>query len=370
MPPLADGERQLRVIHNHFHVFLFCIENGHARDLGGAQGVRRKLDGVLTELDDVDLLATKLANDALNAHTLHADTSAHAVDITVTAEYRDLGTLAGLACATLDHNCVVVNLRHFLLKQTHYQFACGTRHNDARVFSGLLNCLDDNADAVADAVALQLGLLFSRESGFCFPEIDDQVSGLNALDHTVCQFPNTPGEFSIDIFALSFANLLQDHLFSDLGGDAAHCIHGQLQANFVANLRGRKLVFLGLVNGPLVDRIFYGLNDLFQGEHLDTQLGVDFRNHLAGALKLFPRTQDYGIFDGVKYDLRLNAFFLRKQFNRLIDRGQCSYLCPEFSATTRTSSWLCRCRLAQQPSSLQGQAEELRARHRTRPVCR
>ena len=96
LPLLADGERELRVVDDHFHVLAERIDDGDARNLRGTQRVRREAHRIVAKFDDVDLLAAQFANDGLHAHALHADARADAIHVAIAARHRDLGTLARL----------------------------------------------------------------------------------------------------------------------------------------------------------------------------------------------------------------------------------------------------------------------------------
>ncbi len=54
---LADGERELQIIHNHFHVLVGRIDDGDARDLGRAQSLGHIKHRIFGKFDDVDFFA-------------------------------------------------------------------------------------------------------------------------------------------------------------------------------------------------------------------------------------------------------------------------------------------------------------------------
>ena len=62
LPLLADGQRELAVVHDHFQVLVAGIEHGDAADLGGLQCLLRKRDRVPVVFDDVDFLAAQFAD--------------------------------------------------------------------------------------------------------------------------------------------------------------------------------------------------------------------------------------------------------------------------------------------------------------------
>src|SRR6185369_14268382 len=150
--------------------------------------MRREHHRIVAIFDDVDLLATQLANDRLHAHTLHADAGADAIDVAVAAGNGDLGALAGFARAAFDDHGVVVNLGHFLFEQSHHQFRRSARNNDAGVLAGLVDALDDRRNAVAHAEAFELRLLFLKQPRFRLAHADDQIRTFDALHFAAHQF--------------------------------------------------------------------------------------------------------------------------------------------------------------------------------------
>src|SRR5579863_170543 len=116
LPLLANGERELRIVNDYFHVFLGRIDDRDTADLGRTQSMRREGHRVVGELDDIDLLAPQLADDGLDPHALHSHAGTHAVHVAVAAVHGDLGAFAGFTRASLDHYRRAVNLRDFLLE--------------------------------------------------------------------------------------------------------------------------------------------------------------------------------------------------------------------------------------------------------------
>ena len=133
----------------------FRVDYVHPRNLGRTQSPADHFQGVFDVLDNVDLLAADLADDRLHAHPLHADASAHRIDVAITRAYRDLGSLAGLACARHDLHGVVVDLRHLLFEQPLDQFFAGPRGNHRRAPAGLFDGLDHDPNSLARGKCLE-----------------------------------------------------------------------------------------------------------------------------------------------------------------------------------------------------------------------
>src|SRR4051794_17030851 len=132
--------------------------------------MRRKHHRVFRKFDDVDLLAAQLADDRLYAHTLHTHARAHAIHVAVAALHRDFGPLTGLAGTAADHDRAVVDLGDLLFEQAHHQLRRRAGHQHTRPFARFVDQLDNAADPVAYAIALQARLLFLRQLGFGLAE--------------------------------------------------------------------------------------------------------------------------------------------------------------------------------------------------------
>ena len=81
---LADGERELVVVDDDVEVRpvrLLVAGDRDARDLRRREGVLGIDDDVVVPGDDVDLLAAELADDRLDARSLHADARADRIDV-------------------------------------------------------------------------------------------------------------------------------------------------------------------------------------------------------------------------------------------------------------------------------------------------
>src|SRR5215813_11612475 len=125
LPLLANGQRELAVVHHNFEMFLPRIKNGDAAHLGRLQCFFCKGDRIFVILDDVNLLAAQLADDGLHTHPFHSDTSAHGVHIFVFRSNRNFGALTGFARDGFDLDRAVVNFRHLGLEQVLHQLRRG-----------------------------------------------------------------------------------------------------------------------------------------------------------------------------------------------------------------------------------------------------
>ena len=310
LPLLADGERELRVVDHHFHVLAGAVDHGYARDLRGAQRVRREDHGIVAKFDNVDLLAAQLTNDRLHAHALHAHAGADAVDVTVAARYGDLSALAGFARAALDDHGVVVDLGNFLFEQAHDQLWRGARNNHAGVFAGLVDALDNRRDAVAHAEAFKLRLFFFEQTRFGLAHADNQIRTFDALHFAAHQFADTPGVFRKHVVALGFADFLQDHLLGGLRRNAAQRVGRLGKTNFRIDFRvGANL--LRVFERDFLIRIGDFSHHFLHAVDQDRAGGfVQIRRQLFIGVKMLARRHQHGVLHGVQNDLRVDPFFL------------------------------------------------------------
>src|SRR5450759_782833 len=323
---LADGERELRIVDDDFHVLLEGIDDHNPADLGRTQRMGGKDDGVVGILDDVDFLAAQLTDDGLHAHALHAHASAHAVHIAVAALHGGIGALAGFARATLDGDRTVVNLRDFLFEEAHDQFGRRPRYQHSGPLAGFVDELNDAAYAVSHAIAFQAGLFLLGQLGFGFAEVQHVVRTFHALDGAVDEFAGAPRILLEHGVAFGLADLLEDDLLGGLGGDSPQGLGVLGNAHFAADFH------FGIDPPRLAHRhlmywIFDGFHGLLERVEFDRAgLGIHVREViLVGAIVLASGNQ-HGVLDRVEHDLRVDAFFLAQDFDGLKDRFQSALL--------------------------------------------
>src|SRR5262249_47989432 len=157
-PALADGQRELVVVHDDVEVRAMrglVAGDRDAGNLGRGQRVLGEVDDVFLPGDDVDLLAAQLTDDGLHAGALHADARADRIDVALARAHRDLGPLARLAHRALDDHRAVVDLRHFHLEQLDQQSRSGARKPHLRALRVVVDVDDARLDPVALRVALR-----------------------------------------------------------------------------------------------------------------------------------------------------------------------------------------------------------------------
>src|SRR6185312_13119108 len=308
---LADGERELGVVHNDLKLLFGEVGDADAAYLGRLQSLFGKGRDFLAELDDVDLLAAQLANDRLHAHTLHTYACAHRVHILVAGHDGDLGTLASFAGNGTDGYGTVVNLRNLALEQVLHQFGRGAGNDDLRPLRSAIHPQKDNTDALAHGELLQTGLLAARHPRLGLADVEDYVLRLDALYRRVQNLADAVVVFVEYRVALGFADLLEDDLLGHLRGDAAEHISGLVVADFAAHLDLRRQL-ARFFQCDLVQRV---LDLLRRFDHGLVDVGADFtrflvqlRAHVLLSFVVLARGEGDGVLDGSHNDLRFNAF--------------------------------------------------------------
>ena len=152
---LANGQRELAVVHNHFQVFITGIDHCYPAYLGGLQCLFGKCYRVFMVFNYVNLLAAQLPNNGLHAHAFHAHTGAYRVYIFVSGHNGDFGALAGFAGNGPDLHGAVINFRDLSLEQVLHQFRRAARNNYCRAFGVLIHPRQDHAHAFAHGKRFQ-----------------------------------------------------------------------------------------------------------------------------------------------------------------------------------------------------------------------
>jgi hypothetical protein len=312
--------------------------------------------------DDVDLFAAQFADDRLHAHALHAHAGANAIHIAIAALHGDFGALSGFPRASFDSHGAIVDFRHFLFEQTHYQFGSGARDQHAGTLARFIHELDHAANAIPYAVAFQARLLLLRQLGFGLAQIEHVIRTFDALDGAIDQLAGTPGILVEDSFPFGFADFLEDHLFRGLSRNASQGIGVLGDFHFRADF-GFGVDAFRLEQRHFVNRIFHRFDYFLYGVEFDCPgLRIHVRDVIFIRAVMFAGSNQHRILDRVQHDLRIDAFFLAQDFDGLKDRFQGALVasrskllpvqtCFQFrcyvctissdSVTTQISGWPC-----------------------------
>ena len=273
-PRLPIASEKLAVVYDHLHVLVRHTRDRNPADLGRTQGMSREHHRILRILDDVDLLAPELADDGLDAHSLHPDACANAVDVPIAAEDSDLGSFASFASATFYYDGAIVNLGYFLLEKPNNKLGRRSRNDDTGVLPGLFNTLDHAPDALTDGEVLQPRLFLFWQPSFGLAQIANQVLAFDALYRAVDEVANSLYILGIDSFAFRLADFLKNDLLRSLGRDASQRLGSAREAHAAPDL-GFRLGLFGLIHRDFVHRVSYGLHNTLNGVDLNlVGLGV------------------------------------------------------------------------------------------------
>src|SRR5262249_36767171 len=136
------------------------------------------------------------------------------------------------------------------------------------------------AHAIAIAEALARQQFIAPDNAFGAAQIDDDIAVFDALDDAVNDFADAILVFLILAFAFGIANLLDDHLFCGLRGNAAE-IHRRQRFRYEIADFGRRVARFGIRQRNLARIALEFLGDFektaqsdFAGLAID--LGADF----------------------------------------------------------------------------------------------
>ena len=236
----ANGLRQLFIGHDNFDALGIFVHD----DLGHLSRLQRVDDegrGFVIPGNDIDLFALQFVHNGLHARTAHTDTGTDRVDRVIVGDHADLGTAAGVTGDGLHFDDAVVNLRYFLSEQLGHELGRGTGQEDLRATGFRAYIADVTADAVAVAERFARDQLIAAHDGFGPAQVHDHVAVFGTLDDAVDDFADAVLEFFVLTLALGIADLLDDHLFGGLSGDAAKVHRRQRVSHVVADVGFRVL---------------------------------------------------------------------------------------------------------------------------------
>src|SRR3989338_8716261 len=103
----------------------------------------------MTERNDIYFFSSKLSYNILNSRTLHTNTGANGINITILRINRNFCSSSRLPCCTLNFNNVITNLRYFYLKKFFKQFTTGSGKNELKAWRIFKNLFENTLDSIS-----------------------------------------------------------------------------------------------------------------------------------------------------------------------------------------------------------------------------
>ena len=231
-----------------------------------------------------------------------------------------------------------------MLEQLDEQHRVGPGQDQLRSLGVLIDLPDHSPDPVTGRIVLRARLLPSREERFDASGLDDDVAVFETLDRPRHHFAESVAELVVDVVALRFPHLLEDHLLGGLGGDPTQHISRFRELDLHVDFRFVAVELLCLGEGDLGRRVSHVLYDLPDRVEIDlTRVGIELGPEVFVRLVVFPRRGQHGILDRRDDDVRIDPFFLGQGLDRL-QQGivQCHCLSSALWRSQNSTSSLAR----------------------------
>src|SRR5579862_2883761 len=304
-------------------MLLPAVDHCNPADLRRLQSFFREGDCILVELDDVDLLAAKLADDGLYAHALHADARPNGIHVLVFRHDGDFRALSRLARDRPNHHGSVVNFRYFRLEQVLHKLGRGAGHHDSRAFGGAFNPSDNDTHSLSHRKGFQPRLFLARHPRLGLADIENHVRAFYALHRGIDDLAHPPDVLVIDGVTLGLSYFLKDDLLRQLRSDASQNAVDRLRDQQLSADCETGIQLLCVFKGNLKIRILNLLGCLHN--HLD-YIGADLARVLVQPgteiflrFVVLARSHDNGIFHRADYNLRINPFFPAECIDRVVE---------------------------------------------------
>ena len=225
----------------------------HLHDLGRLQRVDDEGRSVGRPGNNVDLLALQFIDDSLHTRAAHAHASPDRIDRGIVRHHRNLGARTRIASDRLHLDDAVIDFRHFLGEQPGGELRMGAGQENLRAAGLAPDVVDVSSDAIAGPEHLagdQFVAAHDRLARAGAAQIDHDVAVFDPLDRAVDDVADTILVDVILLVALRLADLLHQHLFRRLGGDASVVERRQGFGDPVADL-SRRVLLLRLREGHL-----------------------------------------------------------------------------------------------------------------------
>src|SRR5215472_1222991 len=202
------------------------------------------------------------------------------------------------------------------------EFRSRTRNDYAWAFRSSFHASNHYTHTLADSKRFKPRLLLARHASFRLTDVEDHIWPFDTLHRRVDNLSDTPDVFVVDRVSLGFANLLKDHLFRELSGDATENPVDLLgNQQFSADLKVR-IQAVGIFQRDLQVGIFDLLRRLYDGLHREgadlAAVFVELRAEVLLRFVVLARRHDNGVFHRADHNLRVDSLFPTYTFDDVV----------------------------------------------------
>ena len=216
----TNRQAQLMVGHDYIGSGA-VLGDDHLVDLCRRERLGDEIAKIVTEGDDVDLLAPKFVDHHANAGAAGTHTGPDRIDVVIVRPDGDLGASTWLAGTGLDLDGAIGDLGDLEFEQPLDQAWVGTTHHDLGALGGFAYLDDIGLTTIAGLGALVLHLFGLGQQRLDSTEVEQRVAGIGLLDDAVDDVAFAVGVLLELAVAFDLTDALTHHLAEGLGGDTA-----------------------------------------------------------------------------------------------------------------------------------------------------
>ena len=292
---------------------LFCFIDGNCQNFGRAQSSSDEFLRIFAPVDNVNLFAAQFVYDHVYAVAVLTNTCAQSVHIFVFGVNSDFCSAACFSGNTLDFYSTVMYFRHFLFKETFYQFGMCSGNINLRALWCLFYFQHIYFDAIHEIILFAGNLFVGSQHRINFAHLYDDVSSFFSLYDSGHYFTFFCDVLIIEDFSFRFSEFLHNYLFCCLCSHTAEVSGCYFQIYSIANL------IAGVQNScsHQVDFVLF-VHDFFHNFTLCvagnvTCFSVDNNFDVLVGTKVLFASGNQRCFNGFKNDLLVDTFFFFNQ---------------------------------------------------------
>ena len=222
-PLLADGKRQL-IVGDDDRRLTSLVVHQHLAHTCWREGLGHVASWLIVVGNNVDFLATKLADDHPNARPTRTDARTDRID---SRRVRNDGNLRAPACLTghiANLNESVGNLGNFQLEQSTNDFVGAAADDDLRTLCRRADLNNHCLNACTVVVALPMNLLALGQEGLNPAKVDQGVARVGLLNDPGNKITDAVDVLLVHHLPLGLADPLKDDLLGGLRGDTPEVV--------------------------------------------------------------------------------------------------------------------------------------------------